>query len=119
MTSDKPNRSSQASSLKPQAFPPVAIGNAVVGPRRPLLLIAGPCVIESEEQCLRIAEFVRGVADRAGVPYIFKASFDKANRSSASAFRGPGMDAGLKILAKVRRAVGVPILSDIHEAGQA
>jgi 2-dehydro-3-deoxyphosphooctonate aldolase (KDO 8-P synthase) len=84
----------------------------------PLLLIAGPCVIESAEQCLRIAEFARGVAERLGVTYVFKASFDKANRSSAASFRGPGMEAGLKILSDVRRKVGVPVLSDVHEVAQ-
>jgi 2-dehydro-3-deoxyphosphooctonate aldolase (KDO 8-P synthase) len=98
---------------------PVRIGETLVGPGRPLLVIAGPCVIETEEQCLRIAAHAKAVADRLGIAFVFKASFDKANRSSAGSFRGPGMDAGLKILAKVRAEVGVPVLSDIHETAQA
>jgi 2-dehydro-3-deoxyphosphooctonate aldolase (KDO 8-P synthase) len=89
-----------------------------VGLDRPLFLIAGPCVIESEALCLSVAERLRTLADETGLLVIFKASFDKANRSSASSFRGPGMDEGLRILAKVRDATGLPILTDVHEPAQ-
>lgn len=84
-----------------------------------LFLIAGPCVIESESLCLRIAEKLRRECERLGVTYIFKSSFDKANRSSAKTFRGPGLDAGLAILDRVRSKTGVPILSDVHDEAQA
>ena len=84
-----------------------------------LFLIAGPCVIESLAQCLEIGDHVRTVCQKLGITYIFKASFDKANRSSDSSFRGPGMVAGLKILAEVKRELNVPILTDVHESQQA
>lgn len=84
-----------------------------------LFVIAGPCVIESTENCLQIAEHVKGVCDRLGITYIFKASFDKANRSSNTSFRGPGLQDGLVVLDKVRKSVGVPVLTDIHEPDQA
>ncbi len=87
--------------------------------RSPLFVIAGPCVIESAEMCLQIARKVKSVCDALGLVYVFKASFDKANRSSNSSFRGPGMTEGLKILAMVKREVGVPVLTDIHEPDQA
>ncbi len=77
-------------------------------------LIAGPCVIESEQMCLDIAGTMKETTDRLGIPYIFKASFDKANRSSGKSFRGPGRDGGLEILAKVRQQIGVPVLTDVH-----
>ena len=77
-------------------------------------LIAGPCVIESEQMCLDIAGTMKETTDRLGIPYIFKASFDKANRSSGKSFRGPGRDGGLEILAKVRHQIGVPVLTDVH-----
>lgn len=77
-------------------------------------LIAGPCVIESEQMCLDIAGTMKETTDRLGIPYIFKASFDKANRSSGKSFRGPGRDAGLEILTKVRHQIGVPVLTDVH-----
>ncbi|MEC7520807.1 MAG: 3-deoxy-8-phosphooctulonate synthase [Myxococcota bacterium] len=89
-----------------------------VGPRQPFFLIAGPCVIESADLCFQVAETMKEITDRLGIPYVFKASFDKANRTSASSFRGPGMDEGLAILAQVRDQVGVPILTDIHEKEQ-
>jgi 2-dehydro-3-deoxyphosphooctonate aldolase (KDO 8-P synthase) len=91
---------------------------ALANPRR-LSLIAGPCVIESEALCLRIATRLAKICQTAGITYVFKASFDKANRSSGKSFRGPGMDAGLKTLAKVRAEVGVPILTDVHTEAQA
>ncbi|HLL89091.1 MAG TPA: 3-deoxy-8-phosphooctulonate synthase [Tepidisphaeraceae bacterium] len=87
--------------------------------RGPFFVIAGPCVIESLDQCLLIAKHVKGVCDRLGVPYVFKASFDKANRSSNSSFRGPGLEDGLVVLRQVKEAVGVPVLTDIHEPDQA
>jgi 2-dehydro-3-deoxyphosphooctonate aldolase (KDO 8-P synthase) len=85
----------------------------------PLRLIAGPCVIESRESVLEIAEQVSGICRRLGIDYVFKASFDKANRSSGGSFRGPGAEAGLQILAEVRERFGVPVLTDIHESHQA
>src|SRR6202011_5006080 len=86
-----------------------------VGPREPLFLIAGPCVIESPALTQEIAGHLKEITGRLGIPYIFKASYDKANRSSGASFRGPGIEAGLKVLAQVRRAVGVPVLTDVHE----
>lgn len=89
-----------------------------IGLDQPLFLIAGPCVIESEELQLRTAERLKRIADRLGILFIFKSSFDKANRSSDASFRGPGMDEGLRILAKVRDELGVPILTDVHDIPQ-
>ena len=83
-----------------------------------LVLIAGPCVIESEAHATGLAREIAAVAKRAGVPYVFKASFDKANRTSLGSFRGPGIDEGLRVLAAVKSAVGVPILTDVHEPSQ-
>ena len=89
-----------------------------VGLDQPVFLIAGPCVIESEELQLRTAERIKVIADRLGLLFIFKSSFDKANRSSDQSFRGPGIDEGLRILAKVRDEVGVPVLTDVHDIPQ-
>lgn len=89
------------------------------GPGEPLLWIAGPCVIESREMTLRIADYLADLAQRWQVPLVFKASFDKANRSSARSFRGPGLDRGLAILDEVKRQTGLPLLTDIHETHQA
>jgi 2-dehydro-3-deoxyphosphooctonate aldolase (KDO 8-P synthase) len=86
-----------------------------VGPREPFFLIAGPCVIESAALTEEIAGRMREITSRLGIPYIFKASYDKANRSSRASFRGPGLEDGLKVLSEVRRAVGVPVLTDVHE----
>ena len=86
-----------------------------VGERRPLFLIAGPCVIESPALTQEIAGKLKEITARLGIPYIFKASYDKANRSSRASFRGLGIEAGLKVLDDVRRAVGVPVLTDVHE----
>jgi 2-dehydro-3-deoxyphosphooctonate aldolase (KDO 8-P synthase) len=86
-----------------------------VGPEHPFFLIAGPCVIESEALVLDVAGRLKEMTDRLGIPFIFKASFDKANRSSRTSFRGPGVDAGLKALSKVREQIGVPVLTDVHE----
>jgi 2-dehydro-3-deoxyphosphooctonate aldolase (KDO 8-P synthase) len=89
-----------------------------VGLDQPLFLIAGPCVIESEELQLRTAERLKAITDKLGVMFIFKSSFDKANRSSGTSFRGPGLDDGLRVLEKVRDALGVPILTDVHDIPQ-
>lgn len=97
----------------------VHIGSVPVGGGAPPVLIAGPCVIEDPRRTLKIGREIRAIAARLGMPYIFKASFDKANRSSYHAFRGPGLTEGLKILAGIRAELGVPVLSDIHEAAQA
>jgi 2-dehydro-3-deoxyphosphooctonate aldolase (KDO 8-P synthase) len=86
-----------------------------VGQDRPLFLIAGPCVIESEALVQEVAGHLLELTKRLGIPYIFKASFDKANRSSGASFRGPGLEKGLKILEKVRQHFGVPVLTDVHE----
>jgi len=85
----------------------------------PLVLVAGPCVIESEAHAVGLAKAIAAIAKRVGSPYIFKASFDKANRTSFRSFRGPGLEAGLRTLAAVKDATGVPILTDIHETDQA
>jgi 2-dehydro-3-deoxyphosphooctonate aldolase (KDO 8-P synthase) len=95
------------------------IGDTLIGRGAPLFFIAGPCVIESEALVMSIAEELRAMADRLGVLVIFKASFDKANRSSGVSFRGPGMDEGLKILAKVREETGLLVLTDVHTPEQA
>ena len=89
-----------------------------VGLDQPLFLIAGPCVVESEELQLRTAERLKGIAERLGIFFIFKSSFDKANRSSDKSYRGPGMDEGLRILERVRETVGVPVLTDVHDIPQ-
>src|SRR5579884_1570777 len=81
-----------------------------------LFLIAGPCVIESEAHALKMAEEISAVARRLETPYIFKASYDKANRTSLQSFRGPGLEEGLRILERVRKETGVPVLTDVHEA---
>ena len=85
------------------------------GPDRPFFLIAGPCVVESEGLVLEVAGCMRDLTRELGIPYVFKASYDKANRSSRASFRGPGIEQGLRILAEVRRQVGVPVLTDVHE----
>src|SRR5438067_9072183 len=91
------------------------VGKIEIGGGR-LFLIAGPCVIESEDHALKMAESIAGVARALRLPYIFKASYDKANRTSLKSFRGPGLSEGLRILKKVARAVRVPVLTDVHEA---
>jgi 2-dehydro-3-deoxyphosphooctonate aldolase (KDO 8-P synthase) len=89
-----------------------------VGTDHPFFLIAGPCVIESEDLQLRTAERLKAITDQLGVHFIFKSSFDKANRSSDRSFRGPGLDEGLRILEKVRTALDVPVLTDVHDIPQ-
>ncbi len=98
---------------------PIQFGGLTVGGGAPLLLIAGPCVIESESHAIDTALAVRDIARRAGVQYVFKASYDKANRTSVRSFRGPGLDEGIRVLCRVREAAGVPILTDIHEPSHA
>ncbi len=85
-----------------------------VGLDKPFFLMAGPCVIESEEMVMEIAQEMKAICDDLGIPYIFKASYDKANRTSVSSFRGPGIEKGLEILARVRETVGVPVVTDVH-----
>jgi 2-dehydro-3-deoxyphosphooctonate aldolase (KDO 8-P synthase) len=97
----------------------VAIGSVLCGPGQPLLWIAGPCVIESHDLTLRIAERLRELAQRLALPLVFKASFDKANRTSGKSFRGPGLQAGLRTLEAVKSRTGLPVTTDIHECHQA
>jgi 2-dehydro-3-deoxyphosphooctonate aldolase (KDO 8-P synthase) len=96
----------------------ITIGNVKIGANRPLVLVAGPCVIENEAATLHVAERLMTIANGVSIPLIFKASYDKANRTSVTAFRGPGMKAGLRILEKVKESLGVPVLSDIHSIEQ-
>jgi 2-dehydro-3-deoxyphosphooctonate aldolase (KDO 8-P synthase) len=98
---------------------PVPAGAVIFGTGHPLAFVLGPCVIESEAHAIDTALALQAIAASAGVPIVFKASFDKANRTSISSFRGPGLDEGLRILAKVKSRTGLPILTDIHEADQA
>lgn len=96
----------------------VKVGAIEIGAGLPLAVIAGPCVIESRDSALRHAAALKEKADRLGVPYIFKASYDKANRSSLHSFRGPGLEEGLEVLAAVKKKIGVPVLTDVHEIDQ-
>ncbi|MEC8054782.1 MAG: 3-deoxy-8-phosphooctulonate synthase, partial [Pseudomonadota bacterium] len=96
----------------------VPIGSLQVANDRPFTLIAGPCQIESRDHALSVAGQVAGICDRLDVPLIFKSSFDKANRTSASAARGVGLDAGLAILRDIREQVGCPVLTDVHDPAQ-
>lgn len=98
---------------------PVQIGTVTCGKDCPLVLIAGPCVIESEDLVFHIAETVAEICSSLKIPYIFKASYDKANRTSLHSFRGPGLEAGLKTLEKVRERFGLPVTTDVHECWQA
>jgi 2-dehydro-3-deoxyphosphooctonate aldolase (KDO 8-P synthase) len=98
---------------------PVSIGPVTIGGGHPLVLIGGPCVIESEAHAVDLGLAIAEIARRCGVPYVFKASFDKANRTSVQSYRGPGLDAGIRILSEVKARVGTPILTDIHEVAQA
>jgi 2-dehydro-3-deoxyphosphooctonate aldolase (KDO 8-P synthase) len=95
-----------------------SIGKIKFGAGAPLFLIAGPCVIESEAHAMMMAEKLGAIAGELGVPYIFKASYDKANRSSVSSYRGPGLKDGLKILAKIKKRTGLPVLTDVHDVSQ-
>jgi 2-dehydro-3-deoxyphosphooctonate aldolase (KDO 8-P synthase) len=98
---------------------PVTIGEIAIGGGRPLILIAGPCVIESQTHASELAGRLAAIAGRLGVPFIFKASFDKANRTSGTSFRGPGLDEGLRVLAGIKSKYDLAILTDVHEASQA
>jgi 2-dehydro-3-deoxyphosphooctonate aldolase (KDO 8-P synthase) len=98
---------------------PVVVGPVQIGRERPLALIAGPCVIEPGDMTMRIARRLVEICGAAGVPLVFKASFDKANRTSGSNFRGPGLVEGMKVLAEVKAATGLPVTTDIHESCQA
>src|SRR5580693_6235646 len=91
------------------------VGDVAIGSGN-LFLIAGPCVIESEDHAIRMAEIIKGVTRALNVPFIFKASYDKANRTSIRSFRGPGLVEGLRILKKVKDEVHIPILTDVHQA---
>ena len=93
---------------------PIRVGRLEIGGGSPLALIAGPCVIESEEKTMEIAGYLKGLTGKLGIPFIFKASYDKANRTSRDAYRGPGLTRGLAILKKVREELDVPVLSDVH-----
>ena len=97
----------------------ISIGNFRIGGNQPLFLIAGPCVIESEEHAMMLATRIAEITSAAKVPFIFKASYDKANRSSEHSYRGPGLAEGLRILNKIKDELKLPILTDIHEASQA
>jgi 2-dehydro-3-deoxyphosphooctonate aldolase (KDO 8-P synthase) len=92
----------------------VHINNITLGENHPLVLIAGPCVIETEESCYRIAEKIKDIAGRAKIPFIFKASYDKANRTSIKSFRGPGIEKGIEILSKIKKQLDISVLSDVH-----
>ena len=96
----------------------VRIGGITIGEGHPLAVIAGPCVIEGRDHALRHASALRAITDKVGVPFVYKSSYDKANRTSGGSYRGPGVDDGLAILEAVKREVGVPVLTDVHEAGE-
>ncbi|MDD5449871.1 MAG: 3-deoxy-8-phosphooctulonate synthase [Candidatus Omnitrophica bacterium] len=92
----------------------IRIGNVTIGGANPIVLIAGPCVIESEASALKAAGSLKEIAGEAGIPFIFKSSYDKANRSSLDSYRGPGIEKGLRILKKIKDRFGIPLLSDVH-----
>lgn len=92
----------------------VIVGSAIIGGRRPLALIAGPCVIESAELCREVAEYLRELTESFHIPFIFKSSYDKANRTSGQSFRGPGLAKGLEILCRIKEDLGISVLSDVH-----
>jgi 2-dehydro-3-deoxyphosphooctonate aldolase (KDO 8-P synthase) len=96
----------------------VRVGSVAIGGGSPLALIAGPCVIESRRQCLDLASRLAGMAEEEEIPLVFKASYDKANRSSHSSYRGPGLDDGLAVLAEVKETFGLPVLTDVHAVNE-
>ena len=96
----------------------VKVGNIVFGGKKRFVLIAGPCVMESQELMDEVAGGIKEICDRLGIEYIFKASFDKANRSSIHSYRGPGLEEGMKMLAKTKEKFNVPVITDVHEAWQ-
>ena len=97
----------------------VKVGDYLVGQGNPLMLMAGPCVLEGYERSLMIGKKAKAICDELGIPYVFKASFDKANRSSLSSYRGLGMEEGLALLEAVKKEFDVPVVTDIHESNQA
>lgn len=97
----------------------VQVGNFQIGGGEPLVLLAGPCVLEGLERCLYIGRTIKDITQRLGIPYVFKASFDKANRSSYHSFRGPGVKEGLRMLQQIKDELQVPVVTDIHETTQA
>ena len=97
----------------------VKLANFEIGGGEPLVLLAGPCVLEGLERSLMIGRGIKEITDRLGIPYVFKASFDKANRSAYHSFRGPGLTEGLKMLGQIKKELGVPVVTDIHESCQA
>ena len=101
------------------AVPPIQIGDISIGGGRPFVFFGGPCVIESEAHATDLASELASIANRLDIPFVFKASYDKANRTSGTSFRGPGMDEGLRILASIKSRVHMPVLTDIHEASHA
>jgi 2-dehydro-3-deoxyphosphooctonate aldolase (KDO 8-P synthase) len=98
---------------------PVTLGTMVMGANHPIILMAGPCVVESEAHARGLAEALVDITSRVGIPFIFKASYDKANRTSATSYRGPGIAEGLRVLGAIKRQFNVPIVTDIHEAAEA
>ena len=96
----------------------VEVGNFSIGAGQPLALLAGPCVLEGMERCLYIGRTIKDITQRLGIPYIFKASFDKANRSSFNGFRGPGLEKGLKMLQTIKDELQVPVVTDVHKEEQ-
>ncbi|MDP6924540.1 MAG: 3-deoxy-8-phosphooctulonate synthase [Candidatus Scalindua sp.] len=92
----------------------IEVNGITFGENHPLVLIAGPCVIEDEKQCCQLAEKIKNIAVKASISFIFKASYDKANRSSINSYRGPGAEKGIKILSRIKNEIGVPVLSDVH-----
>ncbi len=92
----------------------IKVNGITFGENHPLVLIAGPCVIEDEKACCQLAEKIKEIAAKAGIPFIFKASYDKANRSSIKSYRGPGAEEGIKILSRIKNEIGVPVVSDVH-----
>lgn len=96
----------------------ISVGNIEIGNDLPFVLFAGPCVIEGESFTLEVAEALRDIAGRCGVPFVFKSSFDKANRTSVDGFRGPGMEEGLRILKRVKDELGLPVITDVHTPEQ-
>jgi 2-dehydro-3-deoxyphosphooctonate aldolase (KDO 8-P synthase) len=102
-----------------QSVSPVTAGSVTFGTGHPLAFVMGPCIIESTQHAIDTAQALKAIAANVGVPLVFKASFDKANRTSITSFRGPGLEEGLRVLAKVKQLTGLPILTDIHDASQA
>src|SRR5262249_31017069 len=103
----------------PAVANPVTVGPVAVGRGRPLALVAGPCVMEPNDLTLVIARRLAAICDRLGVPLVFKASFDKANRTSKASYRGPGLREGLKVFARVKAETSLPVTTDVHETHQA